>query len=582
MKTRAGFPRVVAALALLVTIGCARREAFPDPAHTAAPDGLARADFRKVAAGGIDDRILSYPWAVSVYDGDRDGADELYVGTIANALCLQMPAAASIAKRFPSLRPPARWQCDVTHWNPDDWWPYEMDNYHPPVVFRGTPAGDGFAWERVFEPDPEGLPYGFRGSVVYQGALYMLASAWSGAVVYKTTDGVTWETASDPGVVPQHAAFNTSIRGTAIYKGRLYVASADVGTVYASDDPAPGNWSLVSDIGWTDSGGAVHDEVWDSGVSTGGNGADTLNDATKTWAAGGLVGLFTNITGGTGTSQTRRIRSNGPTQFTIEGAWDVVPDASSAYQVYRPDVPDCGPSYQLAVFNDRLYAIPQNRTTGPELWRADDPGIGRWTRVIKGGHGNPHSLGYMTVTPFSDHLYLGSSVYPGYVRDSADMTATEVLRIDRDENVELLVGRTRYEGTPDEIRPLSNYGPGFGSRLNLYSWDAAEYDGWFYLGTMDFGGLALDFAESLLPGVPREVWDALDGLLSSDLNGIGGGDLWRTRDGIEWSAVTRNGLGDVDNGGVRSLEATPWGLLVGMANPIDGFEVWMGKKDGDR
>ena len=568
MKRRLRVSVGAAVLAALVVFGCRTNDG-----------GLVRKDFRRIAAGGIDGRINSYPWAVASFDGDGDGVDEVYVGTIANALCLQAPAASWLIEQVPSYRPPARWQCDVTRWNPADWWPYEMDNYHPPVVFRGRPAADGWTWDRVFEPRPEGLPYGFRGSVVFNGALYMLASVWSGAVVYKTTDGVNWEAASDPGVIPEHQGINTSLRGTAVYKGRLYVASADIGAVYASDDPAPGNWAQVNAVGWTDSGGEVHDESLDAGTSTGGNAPDSLNDAAKNWVVDQFAGLRVRITGGTGAGQSRLITSNGATSLMNAAAWDVVPDATSAYEIYRPDVPDCGPSYQMAVFNDHLYVVPQDATTGPELWRADNPAPGNWTRVIRGGYGNPKSLGYMTVTPFGDHLYLGSTVYPGYVHALQDLVAMEVLRIDRDENVELLVGKTRNPGTPQEIPPLSGYGPGFDYPLNLYSWDAAEYEGWLYLGTMDFGGIALDVLGGLLPGdVPDAQRELVRDLLDSDLNRFGGGDLWRTRDGIDWVPVTRNGFGQIDNCGVRSLKATPWGLLVGMADPVAGFEIWMGKK----
>jgi hypothetical protein len=54
-------------------------------------------------------------------------------------------------------------------------------------------------------------------------------------------------------------------------------------------------------------------------------------------------------------------------------------------------------------------------------------------------------------------------------------------------------------------------------------------------------------------------------------------DLFRTQDGIHWVRVTNTGFEERDNFGVRTLLDTPWGLMVGAANAVDGLEVWLGR-----
>jgi SAM-dependent methyltransferase len=75
----------------------------------------------------------------------------------------------------------------------------------------------------------------------------------------------------------------------------------------------------------------------------------------------------------------------------------------------------------------------------------------------------------------------------------------------------------------------------------------------------------------------------------------GGFDLWRTRDGVRWYGVTRNGFGNPFNLGGRTMVSTPHGLFIGTANlfgpqvavrraagwrfepnPLGGAEVWLG------
>ena len=81
--------------------------------------------------------------------------------------------------------------------------------------------------------------------------------------------------------------------------------------------------------------------VEETGYSSGGNSATTLNDTRKLWAAGSFVPSSTSsftvrIISGTGSGQpSKTISNNSSTQLTLSQAWGTVPDATSVYVITR-------------------------------------------------------------------------------------------------------------------------------------------------------------------------------------------------------------------------------------------------------
>jgi hypothetical protein len=80
----------------------------------------------------------------------------------------------------------------------------------------------------------------------------------------------------------------------------------------------------------------------DSGQSSGGNTASTLNDTTKNWAANAYAPSATpayavKITAGTGSGQVLNISGNSAIQLTLSGSWGTLPDATSQYVIYDPN-----------------------------------------------------------------------------------------------------------------------------------------------------------------------------------------------------------------------------------------------------
>jgi hypothetical protein len=548
--------------------------------------GLNRENFTRIVAGGVDNRLNSYPWAMELYDGDKDGTPELYIGTIANALCIQIPLETFIYDFIPDFTPPERWQCRNDLWgDPNDantFVNYFLYTVAPAYVYRGTyDEGAGtWNWARVWEPNYIYQASGFRGAKAFNDAMYMLGNRSLGAIVWKTTDGATFTPASPAGIgLP---AVNTGLRGTTVFNGKLYVASDKICAIYGSENPStdPNSWQQVNSTGFVTEGGATHEEVSVSGTATGAT-SNTLIDSVRRWRANLHAGLYVRITGGVGVGQSKRILSNTATTLTIQGTWSPIPTAGSTYQIYNPTEPDNGPCWQLGTANGYLYATTFNQITGGELWKSSDPRPGNWTRVIYGGYGNTISSGYQSIQGFGNHVYVGTAIYPPNVHAFGDFQGCEVLRADANDNVEVLVGPTRPPGTPgtNNGAPLSGIGPGFDYMPNTYCWYMGVHDGWLYVGTYDYAGQLIDILNDQFPeGWPPEVADLMEQVFwGTDEARRGGFDVWRTKDGINWVPVILDGFGDWDNYGIRGMKSSPWGFLLGVANSVDGFEVWLGK-----
>ena len=78
----------------------------------------------------------------------------------------------------------------------------------------------------------------------------------------------------------------------------------------------------------------------DSGYSSGGNTAFSLNDTRKSWATNAFAPSATGtysvqIVGGIGMSQTNPISGNTGSQLSLSSAWGVLPDATSLYVITR-------------------------------------------------------------------------------------------------------------------------------------------------------------------------------------------------------------------------------------------------------
>jgi hypothetical protein len=135
--------------------------------------------------------------------------------------------------------------------------------------------------------------------------------------------------------------------------------------------------------------------------------------------------------------------------------------------------------------------------------------------------------GAISMQEFRGRLYVGTD------------RPTELIRINPDQSWDLVVGPPRMTASGFKW-PLSGItGKGFNSAFNGHFYSMAVHDGTLYLCTWDWS--------QILQGTP------LDGLFRFAY----GFDFFRSRDGVHWTVIDRNGFGDPYNSSIRNLESTP-------------------------
>ena len=274
--------------------------------------------------------------------------------------------------------------------------------------------------------------------------------------------------------------------------------------------------------------------------------------------------------------------------------------------------------YYLSVFNNHLYASTVNYVTGFEVWKTNGDMTGDkliWTPVIVDGFGDTWNQYGMTMQPFGGNLYVGSAVGIGLVlKDGqpAGTRAIDIIRIDKDDNAELVVGAyfpvDPPTGWPTFRIPLSFMPAGFGNPFNVYTWHMTVHKDWLVAGTLDLSGTLLRTVQDLLLEDPSAAMELLEEINTTSLsfsslqfdilnnfdlydtnqaaaasqlidyiiNKYGGADLWKTKNGIDWEPVTLSGFKNPLNYGIRRTVsiADEYGkehLYIGTANPFTGM-----------
>ncbi|APW62346.1 hypothetical protein [Paludisphaera borealis] len=211
--------------------------------------------------------------------------------------------------------------------------------------------------------------------------------------------------------------------------------------------------------------------------------------------------------------------------------------------------------YEMSVFNNSLYFGAGDQSTGYSVWKTNASGNLPYTitPVVTGGAGRgPIMTSVVSMYPFQGRLYVGSA---GWY--STLLPSSELIRINPNDSWELISGNIRLTSN-GLVFPLSGLGDGFGNPFNAHIWRLEEHQGVLYAGTND-DSWALRFTP-LAPFFRSEF----------------GFDIFASPNGVAWSPITRNGLGDMYNFGLRTFASTPVGLFVGTVNYVQGTEVWLG------
>lgn len=293
-------------------------------------------------------------------------------------------------------------------------------------------------------------------------------------------------------------------------------------------------------------------------------------------------------------------------QINVAGLPVVFETESPASAVWRPVSEEgFGESsnqgiFTMAVFEDHLYAGTFN-CTGFELWKSrceGDPPY-RWRRVIEqGAYRGALNQAVASMAVFNGALYLGTGIQNGGADrvNRIGPAGAELIRVFPDDSWELVIGDARNTPVGHKY-PISGLMAGFGNMFNGYFWSMGVHNGWLYVGTMDSTIWIRWLNLEAYPEAARDLIErvGVDHIIENDA----GCDLWRSSNGEDFINVTRNGLDNRYNLGIRNFTSTPYGLFLALANPFGprvavpsvdtnswyyrdnprgGLEVWLGKK----
>jgi cyclopropane fatty-acyl-phospholipid synthase-like methyltransferase len=255
--------------------------------------------------------------------------------------------------------------------------------------------------------------------------------------------------------------------------------------------------------------------------------------------------------------------------------------------------------FDMATFHGHLYAATSNSATGFQIWKTKAEGAPpyTWRKVMShGGYRGKENQGVGHLYEFKGCLYIGTGILGGYDRErNIGPASPELFRLYPDDTWDLIVGEPRL--TPVGLKiPLSGLGAGYNSPTVGYFWRMCEHEGWLYLGTYDWSIWMPYVRPETIPEKLRQMVERVG--VDNILRAQAGFDLWRSRDGVTWVPVSRNGFGNKCNYGVRTMASSSYGLFVGVANPFGptmavrrlggwryepneagGCEVWLGSHD---
>ncbi len=213
----------------------------------------------------------------------------------------------------------------------------------------------------------------------------------------------------------------------------------------------------------------------------------------------------------------------------------------------------------LAVFNGWLYAGIANRREGYGVVKTDARGEPPYTFVTvveKGGYlQNGANSEILSMEVFNGRLYAGGNgIKIGSLGPGA---AAELIRINPDDTWDLVVGYPRVKPGGGVIYPISGLQAGFGNVFNAHMWHLVSHNGVLYVGTFD--------SSTTLRNDPE---------LGEYARLFMGFDLYASVDGVHFTPITTDGLGNPFDFGVRTFASTPYGLFLGTANYYYGLNIW--------
>lgn len=534
--------------------------AFAPTQLSYAESGFVREDFVKLMDQGFGDHQNAYAWSMEYFNGN------IYVGTgrCSNTFCA-MVEILTIALGIPvediSDIPEIDCPPFIQEWlnittlqvknetGYEMWrdasraeiWRYSQDAWQivyradlvptylqPPTTSgRTMPETSGFRMMKTFT-DKNGVEalYTCSGGINFASPAYRF-------LMLRSTDGITWTKVSTPPIM------GTDGRAMAVHGGKLYVGAGRDATVWCTDDPSSGSWTLVFNATSLDSNNtgvvslaSFNDylyvgtenrngfQVWRSTVP---NPTHPLNDWAQIVSDG--AGDRYNVWAGT-MKEFKGYLYVGSMSLPFLSGYNI----TKGFDLIRIDPSD---NWELII--------------GPYV-PVDPPGSPPYPIPISfwpSGFGNPFNFYCWSMEIHDDYLYLGTfdaSVFLRYL-------------------------------TPDQIESIVNI-------MNEFKDGLSPEQRQLIQQIIDQARASGYLSEDQAALLKRFFVDDQE-ITSEDLQNMillfGGADLWKTNDGISWIPVSLNGFDNPNNYGFRVQRFAPNTLYVGTSNPFQGCEVWKTK-----
>lgn len=253
------------------------------------------------------------------------------------------------------------------------------------------------------------------------------------------------------------------------------------------------------------------------------------------------------------------------------------------------------PIANMDVFNNKLYVCTGGEE-GFEVWRTNDDSVkmNEWTLVGDKGFGDAMNQTSIGIGVYKDHLYIAAiKKFPLIILLPL---GAEIIRIDKNDSWELIVGGEPIEKTEpvtgERGKALSGYSGGFSNPFNVYIWQLTQYRGNLIASTFDNGSniealrdIVLLNKEMITNIIGEDLYKLVIKLYDTVLylfdkfNYPRGFAMYSSVDGIHFTPITVNGLGNGNNYGARMLIVdSENNLYVGTANPYDGCDVYRSKR----
>ena len=500
----------------------------------------------RIATNGFGDQANSEAWSMAWFT-NAVGQSQLYVGTGREVYCVTS-ALAAIEAGLPGLYPPAIGGCtpdyhllplraEIWQYTPQtNTWLRVFQSPNSLTTTSNTGATVATAREMGIRSltmvnEPGGVTALYAGTVT-SGAIFETnhtVGGWPPPRILRSTDGVTWTALpQDPGTFLGNISTaaesdqqfqNFGFRSGGQLNGILYMQVGNfsgVGRVIASKP------------GTNPNGGNDNYQF-----------VSPPTEVLPVWILQSFNGFMYAATGNPYNA------AGSPTEYgvwktdglgTAPYTWTPIIAENAGYSQQQPLAPNYALSMQI--FSD----------TAPG-------GCPATSGVVTGGAGGC--------------LYVGTDEPSELVRIHPDTTGQVPVNnadgsLDAVDSWDLMVGNPRTipppnPGAGNAVLPISGIGQYFDNGFTGHFWRMGVGGMGLYMSTYDWSaehsnqnGFAANWAQEF------------------------GTDLFRTPDGIHWTAVSRIGLGDGMNTGGRTFGQTPFGLYWGTARPaVGGTQVYM-------